>query len=212
MDKKQDLEILAQEQIKAKIIESLGMMRTLVSSVDFRIDIMQCAKEFDFLQVKREAQIHVVERPTIEELKIDLLYRYGLPELLKAYQAHDPSPADGLAFVANPELRLSAQRYLLEAGMTKYLERALKLVEADLMSFEVRNDVMTFIYGIDQHDEIDARIESRFRQQEADCFSKELQKHLTELFDRIEEDVESNVRTWHEKLIAYDSTPLTCPF
>lgn len=208
MDENQDLSILAKESIRTAIERSLEMMRKFVSSIDFRIDIMQCAKEFDFLQVIREAQVQAAERPDMEELKTDVLYRYGFPELLKTYQNHNPTPEDGLAFIASPVLRLSAQRYLLEVGMAKYLERALQLVDVGLMSFEVRNGVMTFIYKFDQHDKIDAMIESCFRQQEADHLAKLIHKTLVKISDRIEQDVELNVRPWHEKLIAYDSTPL----
>lgn len=208
MGEKQDVNNEEKERIKTAILKSFNMMRELVSSIDFRIDIMQCAKELDFLQVIREAQAHAEKHPSIEELKTDLLYSYGFPELLKAYQDHAPIPEDGLAFVANPRLRLSAQRYLLEIGMAAYLDRALQLVEAGLLSFEVRNGVMTFIYSVDQHDKLDAAIESRFRRQEADHFAKGMEKSLAELSDRIELDAELNVRLWHGKLIAYDSTPL----
>jgi len=196
------------QRINNAVSLSEDKIRSLVKSDDFMVPFLQCVRECDFESVVHETLRQQGQLPSHQEITNWLYFQYGLPKLVQIYHENERPHHDGLHFVSTPELRNYARQFLYITGYTEYVRRALNMVEDGLIRLEERNGMATFVFHARHHDRLDSMSETKSRLQEHDAIAESLQDTMASLSPSLIRDVDENVKLFHRRLIAYDSTPL----
>lgn len=196
------------KRISNALTTSEEKIRSLVKSDDFIIPFLQCVREFDFEGVVHESLLQNGQSPSHSAIASWLYFQYGLPKIVQLYHEIERPPHDGLHFVSTPELREQARHILYATGYIEYVRRALYMLEDDLIRLEERNGICTFVFHKRHRDSLDSMSETKSRLKDHDAIAEVLHETMTELSQSIVREVDENVRLFHGRLIAYDSTPL----